>query len=69
MRGEKKPGRVNDHKIQLQRLLLYGMERGALLSGYYKALASSPCLFCAACLAEERLEMGESPSRTARAAA
>ena len=54
---------VLDSKKNLQKIV-YEMERCAFLSGYYKAfaMASSPCHLCQTCIAEERLEKGETLS-------
>ena len=55
--------RLHDRKKDLQRIV-YELERCAFLSGYYKAfaMASSPCHLCQVCIAEEKLERGETLS-------
>jgi len=55
--------RVHERKKDLQKIV-YELERKAFLSGYYKtfAMASSPCHFCAECVAEEKLQKGETLS-------
>jgi predicted metal-binding protein len=55
--------RVHERKKDLQKIV-YELERKAFLSGYYKAfaMASSPCHLCAVCVAEEKLQKGETLS-------
>ncbi|MCJ7443784.1 MAG: DUF2284 domain-containing protein [Methanotrichaceae archaeon] len=55
--------RVHERKKDLQKIV-YELERKSFLGGYYKAfaMASSPCHLCQVCIAEEKLQKGESLS-------